>query len=103
MIGVKKFYYLTYKESKFSLPLSIFNNGPLPILWHNQGLYNLIPVEIVADAIRCLEIKGVSKPPYPVETARMTFTWDQTIEVPPEIGKQLFNEQFDNQTDSNES
>lgn len=102
MLGVKKFYYLTWKKSEFSLTLNIFNHGPLPILWHNQGLYGLIPVEVVANAIQYLKTKKVSTPPYPVNAARVEFHWDQARAIPQQIGEQLFNEQFNNQTDSSE-
>lgn len=93
MLGVKRFYYVNWGKSSFSVKSSDFHHGPLSILWHNQGLYRLIPVAMVINTIRYLEYSERSG----------DFFWDQGLEISPEIGKQLFNEQFNNQTNSNKS
>lgn len=77
-----KFYYVDCEKKYFTVLSNDFHCGSLPIIWHNQGLYRLIPIAMVANTIRYLEYSERSG----------DFFWDQGLEIPQEIGKQLFNE-----------
>lgn len=60
---------------------------PRIILWINQGVYALIPIEVVKNelSIQKDKIKLSDFESYPL----CTFTWNQAIVIPPETGKML--------------
>lgn len=99
MLDVKKFYYIDCKGLFFCITLKDFPYGPLPIIWYNQGLYGIIPIAIVTNAIECLKN---TKKVFKDDNIDGVFTSGQTIEIPQEIGDQLTNKQFNHQTDSDE-
>ena len=91
---IKEFYYIENKNSICpGMSPEILNHGPLPILWHNQGLYGLIPAALVFNALILFQATKIS----------FAFAWNQTIPIPQEIGDQLTNKQFDYNTDESES
>ena len=61
---------------------------PKSILWINQGIYALIPIEIVRNEMSIQQDKAKISGIDPV----CTFTWDQAIVIPPETGKVLAGE-----------
>jgi len=93
MLETKEFYYVNCEEPFFIIKLDMFTSGPLPILWHNQGLYGLISLEWVANAIRYLKDSNKSSDLF----------WIQTQSINPIIGDQLTNKQFDYKTEGSES
>lgn len=85
---IKEFYYIENKTSiSPGMTAGMLNRGPLPILWHNQGIFGLIPAALVANALTLYRVTNIA----------FSFTWDQTIGVTAGIGMELVNEQFDNQ------
>ena len=93
----KEFYYIDCVESYFAVTLKDLCDGPQPILWHNKGMYRLIPLELVDNAMQTLEdTKQFSN------DGDYVFMWDYTIEVPQEIGNQLTNKQFNHDTEQDE-
>jgi hypothetical protein len=61
---------------------------PKSILWINQGIYALIPIEVVRNEMSIQQdkakISGVN--------SICAFAWDQAIIISPEAGKVLANE-----------
>ena len=68
--------------------LQIFMTEPQIILWINQGIYALIPIEVVKNEL--LLRRDLSK--LCGCSASCVFTWDQAIVIPPETGKMLAGE-----------
>jgi hypothetical protein len=91
MLDVKKLYYVNCKNPALAVDRDFFAYGPLPLLWHFEGLYRLVPVEVITNILQLLK---------PNDFGRIF--WDQSIPVPREIGDQLTNKQFDHDTDEGE-
>lgn len=51
----KKFYYVESKKDFIIVILEDFPDGPLPLIWNNQGLSGLVRVERVANMIEQLK------------------------------------------------
>lgn len=114
MINIKEFYCISGDTTEFMATLDVFPIGPLPILWRYKGLYGMIPAAIVANSIQLLSNVENAQPGDVVKVPSdllpninsmepglymCRFRWEQTITVPHKIGEQLFNEQFNNQTE----
>lgn len=84
---MKKFYYTDCKEAVLIIESDMFVFGPEPILWYNQGMYRLIPVALVANAIQLLDENEFGKP-------IIRFHWGCSVSIPQEIGDQLANKPF---------
>ncbi len=41
----KKFYYVESKEKHITVTLEDFPDGPLPLVWNNEGLYGVLTVD----------------------------------------------------------
>lgn len=69
---------------------------PEPILWYRNGLFCIIPIQIVQNALDNLDmyqkLSGKSINP------SVYVTWDQGISVDPKVGYALLGEQSDNQS-----
>lgn len=98
-----KLYLMMCDESAFTVESTkdFFELGPQPILWRHKGVYGLIPAAIVANVIEFFT--GDLGLPNIHPMCMHRFHWGSTITVPSEIGELLFNEQFDNQTESNKN
>jgi len=55
---------------------------PQPILWHNKGLYAVVPVERVRNAISVFKDQQHCK-----KSGSITFHWSETVEIPKEAGQ----------------
>lgn len=68
----------------------LLNNNSQAILWFREGLFCIIPQEIIQNALDLIDIY--------VRSGRKTtppeifFTWDQGIPVDPKVGYALFGE-----------
>ena len=71
--------------------LSVRLKDAQPILWINNGLFALIPVEVVKNEISVQQdrMKLSNFDPNCNCTTSCTFTWDQAIIIPPEAGRTL--------------
>lgn len=70
------------------------NPNPEPILWFRQGLFCIIPIEIVKNAYDQLDMNAkLSKKTNPPIVA---ITWTQGIPVDPKVGYALLGEQSSN-------
>jgi len=63
---------------------------PEPILWFNQGMFCIIPIQIVQNACNNLNLwrKFSDKTTCPI----VRITWDQGIPVDPKVGYALLGE-----------
>lgn len=97
-LNLKKFYYINCTKPFFSVSLKDFYDGAQPILWHNKGMYKLIPLNLVNNAIELLhDTKQFNV------NGDFIFMWKYIINIPQEIGDQLTNKEFNYQTeDSND-
>lgn len=68
--------------------LHLILEKPENILWINEGIYALIPIELVKNELSIRQDRA--KLGY---DHICTFTWDQAIIIPPETGKVLAGEQ----------
>ena len=50
----KKFYYVEAKKEHLRVTLEDFSDGPLPLVWNNQGLYSIIRIETINSMIEQL-------------------------------------------------
>lgn len=50
----KKFYYVESMKKQITVRPEDFPDGPLPLVWNNQGLYGVIRVEIINNMIQQL-------------------------------------------------
>lgn len=110
----KEFYCVICDKPDFIVGYKTFDRGPLPILWRHKGIYGVIPAAIIANIIQTLidlekagifDVVEVKKDLSLSDLYGTTyrFRWSQTMKIRSKIGEQLFNEQFNNQTDSNKS
>lgn len=74
------------KEVKSGLDANIFQE-PEPTLWYCQGMFCIIPMQIIQNAIEESEMyqKFSSDTKHPV----VIITWDQGIPVDPKVGYAL--------------
>ena len=91
MLDIKKLYCVDCKNPDLTIDRDFFGHGPLPMLWYCQGMYKLIPVEIIANILQLLK---------PGDFGRLF--WDQGISICTNIGDQLTNKQFDYDTERGE-
>jgi len=61
-----------------------------PILWYHQGMFCIIPIEIIKNAYDYLKIE--KKFPSKHKSSIISFTWDQGIPVDPKVGYALMGE-----------
>lgn len=57
---------------------------PKAILWCRDGLYGMVPVEVVKNAILFDEDKRTLLPHLHIK--RITFNWNETVEIPASTG-----------------
>ncbi len=77
-------------------------DNPRPVLWCNEGLYGMIPKEVVQNDIGALikRNKIFERSYYPPKT-ELLFAWSSVIEIPQETGRAL--EKYNEGSDVRES
>ncbi len=74
----KKFYYVELKQNLMTVTLEDFPNGPLPLIWNNQGAYGVIRVERIAAMIE--ELTDYNNLPKLDRNIKMSMLhWDDTV------------------------
>ena len=68
---------------------------PEPILWCRQGMFCIIPIQIIQNAIDNLKMQ--KRYSGKISSPLVFFTWNQGIPVDPKIGYALLGEESNNQ------
>lgn len=68
----------------------LLNNKPQRILWFREGLFCIIPREIIQNALDIIDIYVKSE--RKTTSPEVFFTWDQGIPVDPKVGYALLGE-----------
>ena len=87
------FYILKNDDDVITIQAKDFLNGGAPILWCNKGLYGLIPIDIVRDALDYFNTKGELNAIDFIET-EYTIYWDQVMYEGSELGPALVPEEM---------
>lgn len=75
---IKKFYYVESKGDMINMLLSDFPDGPLPLVWNNQGAYGVIRIERIAAMIE--ELTDYNNLPKLDRNIKMSMLhWDETV------------------------
>ena len=78
---VQKVYCIDNKSDQLLLDAGAFIAGPLSILWHNNGLFGLIPQERIRNDLIYLadleKIEGAGS----IEKTAIIYSWDDIITV----------------------
>jgi hypothetical protein len=61
---------------------------PKAILWCRAGLYGMIPIEVVKNAIQLLRDFNKSYVEF-IPRQFLEFSWSETVEVPPDTGRSM--------------
>lgn len=78
---IQKIYCIDNKSDHLILDTGAFTAGPLPILWHNNGLFGLIPQERVRnDLIHLSDLKKVGDIGS-IEKTAIIYSWDDIVTV----------------------
>lgn len=85
-LDLVQLYYIQTKKDTFDLTLDMVKGGALPILWFNQGLYGIVPIELIHDAIRVLNDVKQSQP-YNYHV--WPICWEMVKPIPTELGEFL--------------
>jgi len=54
------------------------------ILWHNKGLYAIVPIERVMNAVSVFKDRQYCK-----KSSNITFHWSEAVEIPEETGRAM--------------
>ena len=87
---------IIYKESSNTLiikcdSLKRLKKKPKQILWVKDGLYGMIPIEVIKNALEfydtiCIQVEGDFKSKNYIE-----FHWNETVEIPQSTGQSMEN------------
>lgn len=77
--------------------LRIWLEEPRVILWINQGIYALIPIEVIRNELSIQQDRAKLSDSTTHTFFICTFAWNQAIVIPPETGKVLAA-QYENKT-----
>lgn len=69
----------------FGPELARLVNSPKAILWDRDGLYGMIPVEVIRNALDNLELRNRIS----ANITILYFDWNETVEVPSETGRAM--------------
>ncbi len=87
---IKRTYYYNCSDKELKVSLKDFKDGPLPLVWFNQGMYGVIPASIIEDFISAA--KDRAKLPQLDRKKCDALYWDQCTVIKPKIAKLLFGE-----------
>ncbi len=76
----KKFYYVESDKYRIRVRREDFPDGPLPLMWFNQGMCSVIRVEIINNLIQQLNDLA-SLPKLEVNQQGAVLHWDDTYTV----------------------
>jgi len=76
---IEKFYCVNNMAGRLLLRPDDFYDGPLSILWHNNGLFGLIQAERVRNDLNSFNDLKKTKDHSDIEG--IIYTWDDTIRV----------------------
>lgn len=63
--------------------------GPKAILWSRDGIYGLIPIEVVKNHIQLWSDINKQFEHGDRHASGLNFRWDESLEIPPETGRAL--------------
>lgn len=61
---------------------------PKAILWCRDGMYGMVPIEVVKNAISLLRTINLYETSYR-RKYELTFFWNETVEIPPATGRSM--------------
>lgn len=76
---IEKIYYVTSISDQLLIEVEEFTDGPLSILWYNNGLYGLILIGRVENDLNIL--KDLKKIQGNSDIKSIVYVWDDTIRV----------------------
>jgi len=87
MVHIQKFYFAIHAGKWISIE-GFPGKKPLPLIWHNQGLYGIISVEKVENMLNYLDAMAYS-PSLNTKNEAGVFYWDEVEIIDPKVGKML--------------
>ena len=94
-----------FKESSNTLiiegdDLKRLKKKPKQILWVKDGIYGMVPIEVVKNALEFQKIFACAQGG-DITKHQLTFQWDETVEIPQSTGRSMEDCNGDNIQRSN--
>lgn len=70
-------------------------SGPKAVLWSRDGIYGLIPIEVVSNHIQLWSDLNKQLEPGDRYFNGLDFKWEESLEIPPETGRALESSEGD--------